>query len=412
MQLLKSKPIPHLETAMCYIASQYVSTRSTATFSLELEALIASTDIPNDGFLVQTLLLFVIGLDGNNEQLRALEMLTRARKLAIQLGMHQHEFAILHGRGLPVLEESWRRTWWELYTVDGIIAGLHQISSFHLFDVVANVSLPCEEDLFRSGSIFISHTIDQFDELLFSDEEPEWSSYTYRILAIRNLGRILQHKNAAFLDNALLGSLDNHLVNWMLHLPNSKKDYFDSTGHVDELLFQAHMITNVSSILLHRQYSHFHDFASQHTTSCAPYPQGAPGWQARRMHGAKTIQSALDVTKLITLPTPLVKHTPFLTCAIALASIVHLACWSASTLISDDDDLKGQVRLGIGGLKAMAEIWPSAQRVLEQVTRVAQESFLRRKSTLNSLLWNDLEDGEIAGNFVSEGTINNAFQPL
>lgn len=157
MELLRTKPIPHLETAMCYVASQYVSTSLTATFALELETLLASADIPNDGFLVQALLLFVIGLDGNNEQLRALEVLTRAQKVAIQLGMHQHDFAILNGGGLPVLEESWRRTWWELYIVNGIIAGLHQISTFHLFGIEANVSLPCEENVFRSGVSHLYH---------------------------------------------------------------------------------------------------------------------------------------------------------------------------------------------------------------------------------------------------------------
>ena len=52
---------------MCYVVSQYGSTSATATFALELETLLASADIPNDGYLVQALLLFVIGLDGNNE---------------------------------------------------------------------------------------------------------------------------------------------------------------------------------------------------------------------------------------------------------------------------------------------------------------------------------------------------------
>jgi hypothetical protein len=139
---------------MCYVASHYISTSLTAAFAVELETLLASADIPKDGYLVQALLLFVIGLDGNNEQLRALEVLTRVQRIAIELGMHQHDFAILNGRGLPVLEESWRRTWWELYVVNGLIAGLHQISTFQLFEVVANVPLPCEEDVLRSG---VSH---------------------------------------------------------------------------------------------------------------------------------------------------------------------------------------------------------------------------------------------------------------
>lgn len=154
LELFRTQPIPHLETAMCYVASHYISTSLTAAFAVELETLLASADIPKDGYLVQALLLFVIGLDGNNEQLRALEVLTRVQRVAIELGMHQHDFAILNGGGLPVLEESWRRTWWELYIVNGFIAGLHQISTFQLFEIVANVPLPCDEDVLRSG---VSH---------------------------------------------------------------------------------------------------------------------------------------------------------------------------------------------------------------------------------------------------------------
>lgn len=165
-------------------------------------------------------------------------------------------------------------------------------------------------------------------------------------------------------------------------------------------------------MLLHRKYSQLHGFASQSITSCAPHLQGAPGWQLQRLHSAKTVKSAIGITKLITLPTSLVKHTHFFTCAIALASIVHLACWSASTLVSEDDDLKGYVRLSIGGLKAMAEIWPSAKRVLEQVSGVAQEVLSTRTSTLNSLLWNSLDDGDMADSFISEEIISDEFQPL
>lgn len=168
IELLRRKPIPHLETAMCYVASQYVDTRLKATFALELEALLASPDIPNDGFLVQALLLYVIDLDGNNEQSRASEVLTRARTLAIQLGMHQHDFAMLNGGGVPVLEESWRRTWWELYVVDGYIAGLHQCSTFFLFGIAANVSLPCEEDVFRSGVSSLKHNIREAQLIFYS----------------------------------------------------------------------------------------------------------------------------------------------------------------------------------------------------------------------------------------------------
>ena len=48
-----------------------------------------------------------------------------------------------------------------------------------------------------------------------------------------------------FPDDPLVDIMDAHLINWKLHLPDSKKVSIDSDGQVDEMLFQAHMITNV-----------------------------------------------------------------------------------------------------------------------------------------------------------------------
>jgi len=151
LQMLRTRTMNHLETAMCYVGSQYVPAASAVAFALEFESLISGADVSNDGSVVQAMLLFAIGLDGNNDQKRALEILHRAQTLALQLGMHQHEYAVVNGAGSSVLEESWRRTWWELYIVDGIIAGLHQKSTFHLQDMVSSVPLPCEEKEYASG---------------------------------------------------------------------------------------------------------------------------------------------------------------------------------------------------------------------------------------------------------------------
>ena len=50
---------------------------------------------------------------------------------------------------------AWDQTrgtaWWDLYVVDGIIAGVHRATNFLLFDIVADVALPCEEHEFISG---------------------------------------------------------------------------------------------------------------------------------------------------------------------------------------------------------------------------------------------------------------------
>jgi hypothetical protein len=44
-------------------------------------------------------------------------------------------------------------------------------------------------------------------------------------------------------DVPTIDRIDAYLVNWRLHLPHSKKDFINSDGHLDEMLFQAHMIT-------------------------------------------------------------------------------------------------------------------------------------------------------------------------
>jgi hypothetical protein len=37
---------------------------------------------------------------------------------------------------------------------------------------------------------------------------------------------------------------DTRLVNWILHLPTSKRLQVEDRGEVDEILFQAHMLYN------------------------------------------------------------------------------------------------------------------------------------------------------------------------
>lgn len=102
-------------------------------------------DRRKDGFLVQALLLLLIGLDGQGLHEKSREILSEVEQIAIEIGLNTRSFASIHGRGMPVIEESWRRTWWELFIVDGLIAGIHKKTNFLLFDFASDVALPCEE---------------------------------------------------------------------------------------------------------------------------------------------------------------------------------------------------------------------------------------------------------------------------
>jgi hypothetical protein len=106
------------------------------------------------------------------------------------------------------------------------------------------------------------------------------------------------------------------------------------------------------------------------------------------VHTVKALQAAKDISSLIVLPCPLVKHTPFFTCAVTMASIVFLSYWSFVATENDDSYIKENIRLNIGVLKTLTEEvgWPIARTVLGQVKGVAQELFKSRRALNNAYL--------------------------
>lgn len=103
------------------------------------------------GYEVQFLLLSAGVLHWCDEWTQARETLDLAIGKALQIGMNRREFAEVHGEGLPVLEESWRRTWWMLYVMDANFAVVRHRKSFWLRDIDSTVDLPCEEAEYQYG---------------------------------------------------------------------------------------------------------------------------------------------------------------------------------------------------------------------------------------------------------------------
>jgi hypothetical protein len=152
LQVLKPNSMDHLQTAIYYVGSRYVFGASADSFALEFESFLSGTKpAPKDASMVQAMLLFALGLDGNNERTKAIEILIKAQNLALQLGMNRREFTGANGRGSSVWEESLRRTWWELYVVSTMMTGFHGSEIFHQQDPLSSVPLPCEEKEFASG---------------------------------------------------------------------------------------------------------------------------------------------------------------------------------------------------------------------------------------------------------------------
>lgn len=400
-QYLAKTPAQHLTIVlpvMRFIASFFARTAPTETFRADAEkALFSPTSPPpKNGFTVQALTLFAIGLHSDNDQERCAEVKDKAIEMAVELGMNMKEFSESstdNTEGGKVLAECWRRTWWELYFLDGLLAGFHQKDHFKLWSVPCTVPLPCEELDYGRGvciPLFMlilkretnepqvipePYSLQQFDDRYFAAEQTVFSSFAYRVDAVRILGQVLAAGQSSNPEDPVADAADTSLVNWGLHLPDSKKELVGGDRRIDEMLFQAHMVINASTIYLHRPKSSLASSIVPDDTSCTPESKYSTATKPIALHTAKAIQAANTISKLITLPCPLIKHTPFFTCVITLAAIVHLS--ACSWLLHGDEGFlaKERIRLGVGALKTLEEVWNVAGCVLMQVKGVAREVF-------------------------------------
>lgn len=151
LDLFQERRTPLLELAVQYIGSSFLPAVPTEMYDQALERYIQNQSYPKDGYSLQALLLFSIGLHANNKVPRAAQIFQMAQALTLDLGVHRFEFAQLNGHNDRVLEESWRRTWWSMYVVNGMMRAVNPGVQFTLKDVSLEVPLPCEDYRYLSG---------------------------------------------------------------------------------------------------------------------------------------------------------------------------------------------------------------------------------------------------------------------
>lgn len=151
VQYLRTRSLHHLEAAIQFVGSHYIADAPTQQYATVIDNLLLDVNVVQDVFLVQSMLLVAIALDGDHQRERTVELLTRAHSLTLKLGLNDAAFAVTYGESSSILEESCRRTWWELYVIDGMVAGVHQKSSFRSYGMGQDVGLPCGELEYLSG---------------------------------------------------------------------------------------------------------------------------------------------------------------------------------------------------------------------------------------------------------------------
>ncbi|RAL15587.1 Zn(II)2Cys6 transcription factor [Aspergillus homomorphus CBS 101889] len=359
--------IPHI---MRYIGSHY-SSAPTLKDGFHQPAYTVLT-APKDGFQVQGLLLLSIVEHSHGREETAQRLLREAIQIAHSIGMQTNSFARENSHGHPVLEESWRRTWWELYVTEGLMAamGSGQCGVLSPGWEESDVWLPLPDETYNKA---------------LGSWPSDLTSSVSRIHATQYLRAVLELNQS--LDpptETQTETLDARLVSLLMRLPVTPSIIDAST--IDEMAFQALMLTYLLNPDPHRSLIHLHHphstirFASYQrptpdsssSSTCTRlrvlYPPSTPNDPLPlNIHAQKMLRAADLISNLATLPSSVQSRTPFFTCALALAIVVHTAtfmmCMSSASVKEKEDALKARIELGVGALQVMGRVWPLAKQV-------------------------------------------------
>ncbi|EGC45865.1 C6 transcription factor [Histoplasma capsulatum var. duboisii H88] len=179
----------HLQAAIEYIASFHDPAMQTGHFRDAANSALLNRSLTPNVYMVQALLLFAIALHFGKESTLASSTLSQAIELAVELGMNNRQFNT--GDVSSVYEESWRRTWWELYIFDGYLVSLRLRAHFTLHSIPSDVLLPCDDLEYVTGKIPPSRSLEEYQTKIcpaFYDDR--FSSYTCRIDSVRIFGKL------------------------------------------------------------------------------------------------------------------------------------------------------------------------------------------------------------------------------
>ena len=360
-----------LRSAVNFIGFKYSG--ETSDSSTMLEAPRSFVEYPQNGLSVQTLMLSAICHHMTNNREEAQLALDAAAKIALNIGLDKKSYASDHGGGVPSIEESWRRTWWELYILDIMFAALNQATLFRLKDVHLEVLLPCEEATHQAENVLPEpQSLKDFEARFFMDDETKYSSFSYRIAAARALSKVIAVSGVQeTLTSTAKREAELEMENLMLHLPKQKQTYVDSEGVVDEIAFQAHMIINAGIIYLHRPQSLLASPNLKYTITCAPNNATVHS-QSIQHHTRKTVNAANDICNMISASSALLTHTPFFICAVAMQAIVHLGIYRIPMWRSKQRLAEEQIKMSIGALRKLSDVWEMANTVRQDVKNVAR----------------------------------------
>ncbi|KAI0459096.1 hypothetical protein F5B21DRAFT_457178 [Xylaria acuta] len=382
----RQESISLLIAVMRFIGSLYVCPDSTPQLQDKvIEGFQAAQRLVPDPFLAQCHILYSIALYWSAEKIKAREEIDAAIRIALNLGMNHCRFASEHGGNDVVLQECFRRTFWQIYCIDAYYAAIKRSPTFPLCEVDVDTDLPCEEDEYESGSIPIPKTLDDFDSREFGPENQSFSSFAYLIGATRSIALVLSAGSpdaSNWLSPKTIAEVDAIIDGWFLLLPRSKREVLKEGNVVDELMFQAQMAVHANLIALHRPFSRLPFHPLEGVSSClVEPPRRLPVKDSETVHTQRCLQSIEAQLQFLVLPVKPFSRCPFTICMTAAGTHTLLAAIKVLFSGRQLAVARHQLRLVVGYIRALAKVWPQGGKNLEEIQAIAQEVLSRKNES-------------------------------
>ncbi|KAI4596382.1 hypothetical protein KJ359_005512 [Pestalotiopsis sp. 9143b] len=301
-----------------------------------------------------------------------------AVQLALDLGMHRQDFAVARSGGDPILAESWRRTWWWVDIIDAYYVGTLGNRDFAVVNIDATVDLPCSESSYERGEIPEPKTLEEFNCREFFPDA-EFSSFAYLIGAAKCAASAITmspKRTSKEASSHVMQAADAMIDGWHLLLPKKLKNVMSRSGEIDELMFQAHLVLHVASIGLHRPLSELRFNSVEDHSSCAREPR--PEMTATDQISVRTIRVLRSVeaqVRILALPVRPFNHTPFTTCMVSEGTLALLSACNFLLEGKEREIARDQIRLIIGCLTSLGELWPRTARNVKEIQFIARHVF-------------------------------------
>lgn len=371
----------YLILAVCLVGHHFASHRpSPSLIHTAASSAESSRGVDHVHHQIQTLILCALITSSSSKQSSLADnYITKAAQLACASSLHCLDTNVTHPDGRSLKQESLRRTWWELYIVDAVLALLrHRPPSFPSASLSCQPSMPCSESHYETGKLSSDNLAhEDFENRVLMQTPPEFSSYSYRIHAAVIIRRVCPLLIGGDLDPDELEAADQAIAAWNLDSP---KEFFvscDSSGEVDNMLLQAHLLVQVATLFLHVPRTNL-PLSAPRAIGVTCLGDGNQGTETCGLHIIKSVAASKEICKLATIPWLQDSHTPLLLCGFVLGCAVQLAVASSRSgvhSLKQMQQCRHRVVLLLSALKFLGANWPLAQDALVRFQPIANAVF-------------------------------------